>query len=199
MKKSILAAGAVALLLSASCSEKSSNDGGALKVNSDSTTVSANPCNFRYIDLEQVFQNYNLAKELNLELQKETLSIENQARQKQADLQQRGANVQSKYQNNGYLSQASLEADMQDLQKREAAANDWLNTHQNRIANMGLEVQKRIADSIKNFMADYIKVYGYDAILIDGQAGFFKPELDVTQDIIEGLNARYAATTPEKK
>lgn len=200
MKKSILAAGILAVLLSASCSDKKSDSPAATNSTSDSTAVNASSsaCNFRYIDMKEVYENYVLAKDLNLKLQKETLDVENQARQKQADLQQRGANVQNKYQNNGYLSQASLDADMQDLQKREAAANNWLNTHQNRIVNMQLESQARINDSIKSFISDYIKVYGYDAILIDEQAGYFRPELNVTQDIIEGLNARYAATPAEE-
>ncbi|MDE7467770.1 MAG: OmpH family outer membrane protein [Muribaculaceae bacterium] len=199
MKKIILAAGVLAAMTAVSCSENQKADNAlATKTTTDSTSAAA-ACNIRYMDLQKVYENYTLSKELNLELQKEQLAIENQARQKQADLQQRGASVQNKYQNNGYLSQASLEADMQDLQKREEAANQWLNTHSNRIASMGAEIQMRIADSIKSFVNDYIKVYGYDAIMIEGQAGFFKPELDVTNDIIEGLNARYQATAPAEK
>ena len=200
MKKIILSVGVVAAMIAGSCASDTKKDNAPLlKSTNDSTASATTAANFRYMDLQAVYENYTLAKELNLELQKEQLSIENQARQKQAALQQRGNEVQNKYQNNGYLSQASLEADMQDLQKREQAANQWLNTHSNRIANMTAEVQMRIADSIKNFVNDYIQVYGYDAILIEGQAGFFKPELNVTNDIIEGLNARYqsaAAAAP---
>lgn len=200
MKKTLLAAGVLATVLCASCSEKGKTDGAIIaKPQSDSATTAV--CNFRYIKLQDVMENYTLAKELNVELQKETMSVENQARQKQNDLQQRGANVQSKYQSGGYLSQASFESDMQDLQKREAAANQWLSTHQNRLMTLGAEIQQRLNDSIQNFMNDYIRVYGYDAILIAEQAGFFNPALDITEDVIAGLNARYGApaATDDKK
>ena len=86
MKKIILAAGVLAAMTAVSCSENKKADNAlATKTTTDSTSAAA-ACNIRYMDLQKVYENYTLSKELNLELQKEQLAIENQARQKQGSV-----------------------------------------------------------------------------------------------------------------
>ena len=51
--------------------------------------------------------------------------------------------------------------------------------------------QLQLNDSIENYIKEYNKTKGYDAILFKAAGVYFNPALDITNDIISGLNARY--------
>ena len=53
------------------------------------------------------------------------------------------------------------------------------------------------SESINNFIAEYVKTHSYDAILYHAAGVYFNPALDITDEVVEGLNARYKA--PETK
>lgn len=193
MKKLILAVGVLLAMAGASCSE-SAKDATAANAAQGDSIVSR--CNIRYIDVDSVLSAYTLAQELATAQQKEMVAFESAARQKDTELQRLNASIQNKYKNNGYLTEESLQADMNSLQQRQTEANNWANTHQNRLARLVAEQQQRLSDSLQNFLKDYNAVYGYDAIL-DKKAGFFNPALDITGDIIRGLNERYTPASAE--
>ena len=54
-----------------------------------------------------------------------------------------------------------------------------------------MQAQKTVNDSIKAFIEDYNKSRGYDAILFKGATLYINPALDITDEVVEGLNARY--------
>lgn len=159
------------------------------------TDKQASACNIRFIDVDSVLNSYILAQELMTEQQREMAALESQANQKQSELQRLQAQIENKARSNGYLTQESLNADVAGLQKRQDEAGQWLNTHQERLARIMTAQQIRLNDSLQNFLKDFNAVYQYDAIL-DKKAGFFKPELDITELVIVGLNQRYK---PEEK
>lgn len=187
MKKIAIAAGVVLSILATACSGNSTEKH-LVPVAPDS---SATTCNIRYIDVDSVLAAYTLAQELAAEQQKEMIAVESAARQKDSELQRFQASIENKYRSNGYLSEESLKADMNTLQQRQDEAGRWLNTHQERLARLVAAQQQRLTDSLQNFLKDFNAVYNFDAIL-DKKAGlFFKPELDITPLVIEGLNMRY--------
>lgn len=188
MKKIAYAAATLATMLIAACSGNTSEKQ-TTTPGSDSTSIS---CNIRYIDVDSVLSGYVLAQELFAEQQKEVTALENVARQKDSDLQRRQAQIENKARNNGYLTQESFNTDMNELQQRQNEAGQWLNANQERLARLMATQQQRLNDSIQSFLKDYNEVYKYDAIL-DKKAGFFNPDLDITNEIIQGLNDRYTS------
>ena len=46
-------------------------------------------------------------------------------------------------------------------------------------------------ESIHNFLVDYNAEHRYDAILLRAAGIYFNPALDITDEVIKGLNARY--------
>ena len=48
-------------------------------------------------------------------------------------------------------------------------------------------------DSVQSFVEKYAKDHGIDAILYRETNLYLNPALDITQDIIDGLNAHYKA------
>ncbi len=196
MKKLILAVATVIAFAGTSCSD--SGKSSVLSAARPAGDSVAARCNIRYIDVDSVLSAYTLAQELTAQQQKEMIAFESAARQKDTDLQRLQNSIQTKYQNNGYLTQESMEADMKSLQQKQTEANNWANTHQNRLAQLVAQQQQRLNDSLQNFLRDYNAVYHYDAIL-DKKVGFFDPSLDITADIINGLNERYTPAKEEAK
>ena len=146
--------------------------------------------NIRYINADSVMGSYRLAQQLLEEQQREMNRLQQWHESKQRELQSMANNISQKQQNNVYLSQASMDADMQSFQKKGQEAENYLNAQQQRLAAAELQIRARLSDSINNFVRDYNAVHGYDAILLREAGVYFNPALDITAEIIEGLNAR---------
>lgn len=147
--------------------------------------------NIRFIDGDSVAEHYNLAKDFR-EVQLRALSKLDAAGQSKAkNIQTFAAQVQEKAQNNGYLSEASYNADMVKLQRMQQDAEQSMAAMQRTSEQELAQLQQAVTDSINNFIADYNKAKGYDMILYRAAGVYFNPALDITKEVIEGLNARY--------
>ena len=192
-----LIAGLVAVS-AASCSNTANNATTTPAAN-DSTAAAVAPVNIRYIDADSVMSAYVLAQQIAEESQRELLRYQQQEQQKQQELQTLGNSIQQKQQNNVYLTEASMQADINQFNKKQQEAQNYLGAQKQRIqAAMGA-AQQRLNDSISNFVKDYNAIHNYDAILLREAGVYFKPELNITAEIIEGLNARFQASNEAKK
>lgn len=155
--------------------------------------------NIRYIDADSVIGSYALAQQLMEEQQRELNKLQQWHENKQRELQGLANTISQKQQNNVYLSQASMQEDVNNLQKKSEEAERYFGTQQQRLAIAGEQMQRRLNDSINSFIKDYNAVHGYDAILLREAGVYFKPELNISAEVIEGLNARFAASQPAAK
>lgn len=155
--------------------------------------------NIRYIDADSVIGSYALAQQLMEEQQRELNKLQQWHENKQRELQGIANTISQKQQNNVYLSQASMQEDVNNLQKKSEEAERHFGTQQQRLAIAGEQMQRRLNDSINSFIKDYNAVHGYDAILLREAGVYFKPELNISAEVIEGLNARFAASQPAAK
>ena len=198
MKKLALAVRlfAVALAIGATaCSQAGdkSEDTAAAPEASAAEKAAASACNIRYLNLDTVFNNYKLAQEVSKEGQKLMLDYQNLERQKQNELQRLGSSIEQKRNSNGYLSQESFDADVNNFNKKQSEAANVLGARQNSISEKMAERHKVLQDSLDSFLRDYNAKHGYDAILLRESGVLFNPALDITQEVIAGLNARYKA------
>lgn len=184
----------VAAAISA-CSEKSAPQQQAVSAAPDTTVAAAAAINIRFIDADSVMKSYTLAQQLMEEQQRETNRLQQWYESKQRELQGMANNIGQKQQNNVYLSQASMDQDMQAFQKKGQEAESYFQSQQQRLANSNLAVMQRLTDTINAFVKDYNATRGYDAILYKESAVFFNPSLDITAEVIEGLNKRFEASS----
>lgn len=184
--KSLVIAAAAASM--AACSNNAAAPAAA--AGNDSTAALVN---IRYVDMDSVIKSYTLAIELFGESQRESNALQQHMQQKESELQNFGASIQRKQQNNIYLSQASMDADIQKFQQMQNTAQRTIGAQQQKLAAAAMAAEMRINDSIQTFIQDYNATHGYDAILLKNAGLYFNPALDITGEIIEGLNARYQA------
>ena len=205
MKKSAFAVSALILAMSAmSCSDNSTNDSAkdadkAKKETAKATSNKFEPTtNIRYYNMDSVMNNYEMVKTFN-EVNLRTMTELQNAEQSRGNEIQRMANsIQQKVQSNGYLSEASYNADMTALNQKQQQAQNYLGSLQAKAQQEAMRQQQVFLDSLNNFLADYNRTRHYDAILIYSPGEIFNPALDITDEVLAGLNARYKKAAAAK-
>lgn len=184
-----LAAALISGGMLASCGEKDAAKP-AGKSNTEKVSLQNLP-NYRYVDLDSVLSKYNLAKDYNEEMIRMQSNLESAAKSHQTKLQNFANTVQNKMQNNGYLTEASYKQDEQTMANMQNEAQRSMASMQSNFEQAALKGQQAVNDSIKAFIDEYNKTRGYDAILIKNATLYINPALDITDEVVEGLNARY--------
>jgi len=195
MKKFLLTAASAMLLLILpsfiSCdSSKTGNESAKNKPEQTKKNNSSLP-NYRYVDLDTVLSKYNLAKDYNEEMLRMQTNMENEMKRHENSIQSFANSMQNKMQNNGYLSEASYKQDQQKIAGMQQNAQKSVANLQNNYQNAAMQAQKTVNDSIEAFIKEYNRKRGYDAILFKAATLYINPELDITNEVVEGLNARY--------
>lgn len=152
--------------------------------------------NIRYIDLDSVMANYELAKKFQSEGQALLNRFQSEGNKRQSAIQTLANQVQQKGQNNQYASQQDYEKDMMRLQNMQQDGEKVLGQMQQNMEQTALNNQKILNDSLENYLEVYNRDKKYDAILFKAVGAYFNPALDITDEVIKGLNERYKA---EKK
>lgn len=150
-----------------------------------------------YINVDSLLANYNFAKDLNEELIKKTedarMNINSQAQALEKDY----AQFQRKLQTNAFLSEERAQQEAQKLQAKKDELDQLNYKLQNDLAQQQAQMNARLSDTIRNFVKEYNEEMHfeliftntmYDNILLDA------PKYDITGDVLNRLNARYAKT-----
>ncbi|MDE6369104.1 MAG: OmpH family outer membrane protein [Muribaculaceae bacterium] len=195
MKKTSFAAKSLIALLAAgmiSCASGENKTTVATSAPLSSNDENAAPALvIRYVDIDSVMATYTLSKELDEQGRKLMLDYQRMENQKSNELNNLAAQIEQKRNNNGYLSQESFDADVQNVQRKQNEAQKILGAHQEKIQKQIAEFNRQLSDSIQNFIKEYNATRHYDAILYRASGLYFNPALDITGEIIDGLNARY--------
>lgn len=191
MKKFTIAVLSAALVL-VSCSNNSNDSKQAEASQPVMSGDSFEPTtNIRYYNLDSIMSQYNLCKDLNEIMMAKQNNIEAEQRAKTAELQSKQQSIESKARNNGYLTEQSYNADMQKFQSMYDQAQRYIANLQQEAAIESANQQKQFIDSVNNFLVQYNSTRHYDAIIVKSVGDYFNPALDITDEIISGLNARY--------
>lgn len=158
------------------------------------------PFTVRYIDENRLYQQYVVAQQY-VELQNKLQNEFKQAEQKKRkEIETFYNQVQNKYQKNLYKTQKAFETDQKKLEQMQDKAQKEMETMQKSIESQLNTEQMKLANEIDIFLADYAIKNDLDAVLRKEAAMFINPRWDVTDEVAEGLNARYnAAHAPVAK
>ena len=201
MKKTFLSVGiglmALAVLPSCGGGTPEKEQPKKASVSKNTTPVPAAPvnpestANFRFIDSESL-KEYNLAKDYEEQMIKLNSNLEEEEKKERNSLQQRANALQTKMNNVQSQAEADkLKGEYESIQKQQAQAEQKLAQMAADMEKTVQENAKTLQDSVKSFLKDYAIQKGYDAIIVSDAAPYYNPALDVTEEVIEGLNARY--------
>ena len=149
-----------------------------------------------YFDMDRVLQEYDLANDLRSVVETKVNSINQEVTRRQNKLQ-KDANAFSDKMNKGLITQSSAQVQYQKLQEQEASFNNYAQQKQQEILEEQNVMLNQISDAIKNFIDGYTAEMGYAMVLATQGAILPMPvvsavaERDITDALIEGLNAAY--------
>lgn len=178
-------------LLAYSCAGSTSTDQTPAPAAGEKAESTTSLPNFRYIDSDSVSAQYNLAKDFQESALRAMSRMENARQTRAAEIQKLAAQIEQKARSNGYLTPESYNGDMARLQKMQQDAENYMANLQRNTETELAQQQQQLNDSIEAFIKDYNAKKGYDAILFRAAGVYFNPALDITKEVVEGLNARY--------
>lgn len=152
--------------------------------------------NIRFVSLDSISTKYTLALEIQSKLEGIALDLQSKTNYYQNQLQQKAANIDQKMKQNMYLSEQSYNQDMQQLNSLQNTYAQQYAQHESEAAKQAAALQQTLADSIQNYLTVYNNEHKYDAILYTNAAAIYNPNLDITSEIVEGLNKRYQPAQP---
>lgn len=192
MKRNFIASFALmatAAMIAAGCS--ASDKSQPAKTQAKTTSKSdMNLPNYRYVDTDSVLAKYNLAKDFDEEMLRMQNNLDNETKKHESAIRNFQSSMQNKMNNNSY-TEATYKADQQKLAQMGNSAQQSVGKLQENMAKAGIDAQKALQDSLQAFIKDYNATHGYEAIFIKSATLYIDPRLDITEEVIEGLNARY--------
>ena len=154
-----------------------------------------------YIDLDRILMDYDMANDLRSVVETKVQNI-------QAEVTRRGKKLESDVKSfqekidKGLMTRSVAEAQSQKLQQQEIEFNNYAAQKQQEINEEQVVMMNQLGDAIQTFLNKYNEEKQY-AMIITNTGGapviVADPALDVTEDVLAGLNEDYIKTKNEKK
>ncbi|MBO7478242.1 MAG: OmpH family outer membrane protein [Salinivirgaceae bacterium] len=160
----------------------------------DSTAVGA--CDIAFIDVDSILVNYKLAIELNDAFMKKSANMENKLRRDADALQKDIETFQDKVQKGIFLTTQRAEEEQQRLLMRQQEFQKLQDEYNGQLAAEQQNMTSQLFEKISEYVVKYNTPERYKFILtrtIGGSMWYANESYNITNDIIEGLNAEYDA------
>ncbi len=156
-------------------------------------TTNVNGIKIAFVDIDSLLTNYELSITINKEMLRKEENMRMTLSEKAKDIQADIDDFQRKLENNVYATQKRAEEEQNRILKRR---EDYEKLSERLAAELAAESQKNnvvLRDSINSYLQEYNKNNGYDLIIsrVGDNLLYANPTLDITKDVIEGLNKRY--------
>ena len=150
--------------------------------------------NIRVVDSDVILSKFVKAVEYKEWATAKSDSIKTVLEKKYKAAQDFEAKCQKKVKNNQYKTQQAYEADVKKFQSMVESAQKLEEKLTKEYQTANAQRSGLVQDEIVAFINEYNLTRKYDAIIYKSAGIVFNPALDITNDIVSGLNARYAKT-----
>ena len=201
MKKTLIVCGAAALLaLAASCNQNQTT-APATAAATDSTAVAGS---IVFFNMDQVMEGYDMANDLNSVFETKTSGIQAEIDRRGKKLEKDATDFQNKV-DKGLLTTSVAQAQYQKLQQQQQEYQEYVVRKQQEMAEEQQVMMNQIANAISEYIQEYNAEHQYALILTTAGAILSTPvvagdpKLDITEDLLAGLNAAYIKTKEASK
>lgn len=153
-----------------------------------------------YVQLDRILQEYDMANDKRSVVETKVQNIQAEVNRRGKKLEKDITDFQDKMQK-GLMTRSVAEVQQQKLQKAQDDFNLYAQQKQNEIQEEQIVMMNQLADAIKTWLDKYNETMGY-AMIITNQGGApvitADPTLDITDEVIAGLNEEYVATKAKK-
>ena len=149
-----------------------------------------------YFDLDRVLNEYDMANDLGSVLQSKFQSIDQEVTRRGNKLQSDMNAFNEKIQK-GLLTRSTAEAQNEKLVKQQSEFENYYNQKQQEMQEEQAVTMNQIANAIKEYIDKFNAEKQYALIIATQPVVAGDPDLDITDVLIEGLNAEYVKTKNE--
>lgn len=188
------------LALSAAVALTACNQSSEVKDTEAAAEVEPTGLRIAYVEVDSLMSQYQFCKDYNLLLNKKGENAANTLQQKQRALQQHANALQKKYESNGFTTRDELERAQNQLAKEQQDLAELDQRLTNELAMENAKLNEELRDSIQAFLKVYNKTKKFDYIFSRQGDNILlaNKKLDITAEVVAGLNKRYKAK-PEVK
>lgn len=179
------------VLMFTQCADNKSNG----STNNAPAAVSG-PANMKiaYVEIDSLLTKYRFWNDLNEMMIKKEENIRTTLNEKAKDLDSEMREFQRKLENNGFASRERAEQENLRISQKQRDLQQLQEKLSNELQAENQKNSLQLRDSINSFLKIYNKDKGYSLIISD--TGFDNllyadPAFNITNEIVEGLNARY--------
>lgn len=157
-----------------------------------------------YFNLDRVLSEYDMANDLRSVVETKVNSINQEVNRRGTKLEKDIKTFQDKI-NKGLLTQSVAESQNRSLIEQQNNFQNYAAQKQQEIAEEQQVMMNQIADAINTFITEYNETMQYSMIIatqgdiLPAPVVTASPELDITDAILEGLNAAYVKTKSDSK
>lgn len=179
------------VLMFTQCADNKSNG----STNNAPAAVSG-PANMKiaYVEIDSLLTKYRFWNDLNEMMIKKEENIRTTLNEKAKDLDSEMREFQRKLENNGFASRERAEQENLRISQKQRELQQLQEKLSNELQAENQKNSLQLRDSINSFLKIYNKDKGYSLII--SNTGFDNllyadPAFNITNEIVEGLNARY--------
>lgn len=147
-----------------------------------------------YIQMDSLVNQYDMFNDLKSEIEAKVQAIDDDLRKKGNALEKSVQDFQNKL-NKGLLTRSQAETQQQALMDREQSLRNLTAQKQMEMQEEEAVMVRKVMDAIQTYLNEYNKTHNYALILTTSAATntviVGNPSLDITNDVLTGLNAEY--------
>ncbi len=171
------------------CSCNATGNTGAAQTGNESQATAAPQGSIVYVQLDSLVQQYDMYNDLKSEWESKAQTVQDDLTKKGRSFESAVKDFQTKI-DKGLLTRSQAEEQQQRLVEREQNLQNLSQQKQMELAEEEAVMMRRVMDAIQTYITNYNKEKGYALILsVSVLAG--DPSLNITQDILTGLNEEY--------
>ena len=147
-----------------------------------------------FVEIDSLLTKYNFWNDLTEQMIKKEENTRTTLNEKGKKLEKEAAEFQRKYENNGFISPERAQQEYQRIQKQQQELEALQQKLMNDLAAENQKNSLELRDSINSFLKVYNQTKGYDLIISNTAFDnllYGNPAYNITNEIVEGLNARY--------
>ena len=155
-----------------------------------------------YLRLDTLMMQYDMYSDLQSAFEAKAQTIDSDLNKKARKLESDMKNFENQI-NKGLLTRSAAEQQSNSLQQRQANLQNEAAQKQQELAEESQVLLNQVMFAIQQYLEEYNKEHNFAAILTTTEASNVvivgAPALDITQEVVEGLNAEYIKTRNNTK
>lgn len=155
-----------------------------------------------YLRLDTLMMQYDMYSDLQSAFEAKAQTVDSDLNKKARKLESDIKNFENQI-NKGLLTRSAAEQQNNSLQQRQLNLQNEAAQKQQELAEESQVLLNQVMYAIKSYLEEYNKEHNFAAILTTTEATNIvmvgAPALDITQEVVEGLNAEYIKTRNTSK